>query len=559
MGHVSSEKYTSFLEKLVRFTHEEPYNKENYVALIHEICNDYNLAKGVTEFYTTPMMEQRGIGESLCDFDNGKGTRILLRLRIITSAKAVIIGTIYVDANGDEYDDTDIAQLDLMFRIILGFVSRMRLIRKVEEFGFYDMDGYRNYRAFARFLDVRNTENKLGGMIAFHYDMHNFGIINREIGRANSDIVMHQYYNLLNRTIGEDGIIARLGGDKFIGIFKPELKDKIVKIFLGTNIGYGDESGNKVRVAVGAGLYELPNPFMMKVYGDIMDKIMMASGIAKKKPNGGVVVYDDSMQAEKERVKRIQSEFTNAIQNEEFAVYYQPKVDVNTGRLVGAEALARWIKEGRIVPPMEFIPILELNSLISKLDFYMLDHVCADIRRWLDEGKDVVRVSVNFSRKNLIDADLVKGIINVIDSHNVPHEYVEIELTETTEDIHFNDLRCVVNSLREKGVFVTVDDFGVGYSSINLIREVPWDVLKVDKGFVPEKMDDDNTANKLFAHVVGIVHDIGIECVIEGVETKEQLEIIKKNNCRIVQGYYFDKPLPKTDFEERLYKKVYNI
>lgn len=234
-------------------------------------------------------------------------------------------------------------------------------------------------------------------------------------------------------------------------------------------------------------------------------------------------------------------------------------MDVNTGRLVGAEALARWIKDGRVVPPIEFVPVLELNSLISKLDFYMLDHVCADIRRWLDEGKDVVRVSVNFSRKNLIDADLVKGIINVIDSHNVPHEYVEIELTETTEDIHFNDLRCVVNSLREKGVFVTVDDFGVGYSSINLIREVPWDVLKVDKGFVPEKMDDENTANKLFSHVVGIVHDIGIECVIEGVETKEQLEIIKKNNCRIVQGYYFDKPLPKTDFEERLYKKVYNI
>lgn len=121
MGHVSNEKYISFLEKLVRFTHEEPYNKENYVALIREICNDYNLAKGVTEFYTTPMMEQRGIGESLCDFDNGKGTRILLRLRIITSAKAVIIGTIYVEANGDEYDETDVQQLDLMFRIIIGF------------------------------------------------------------------------------------------------------------------------------------------------------------------------------------------------------------------------------------------------------------------------------------------------------------------------------------------------------------------------------------------------------------------------------------------------------
>ena len=208
---------------------------------------------------------------------------------------------------------------------------------------------------------------------------------------------------------------------------------------------------------------------------------------------------------------------------------------------------------------MEFIPVLEMNSLISKLDFYMLEHVCKHLRKWLDDGKDPVRVSVNFSRKNLIDINLTDSIIEVIDRYNVPHEYIEVELTETTEDVLFSDLRRVVNGLRERGVFATVDDFGVGYSSINLIREIPWDVLKVDKSFVPEKIEDENISNKMFAHVVGIAHDIGLECVVEGVETKEQIEILKKNGCKIAQGYYFDKPLPKPDFEERLDKKTYDL
>ena len=266
------------------------------------------------------------------------------------------------------------------------------------------------------------------------------------------------------------------------------------------------------------------------------------------------------MKSEREHVKKIQAEFRNGLEKEEFAVYYQPKVNVETREIIGCEALCRWIKDGIIVPPMEFIPILERNMYICDLDFYMLDHVCSHIRHWMDLGNEPIRASVNFSRKHLVNVDLVDHIISVIDKHNVPHEFVEIEFTETTTDVTFNDLKRVVCALQAQGVWSAVDDFGDGYSSHKLIREIPWDVLKIDKSIVPEELGDYNSLErKMFRHVIALAQDIGLKCVIEGVETKDQVEIMKKNNCLIAQGYYFDKPLPREEFEARVKRKVYPL
>jgi EAL domain-containing protein (putative c-di-GMP-specific phosphodiesterase class I) len=290
-----------------------------------------------------------------------------------------------------------------------------------------------------------------------------------------------------------------------------------------------------------------------------MDKIMLAGNIAKHHEGGSVVFYDDKMKSDRERVKKVQTDFLTALDKEEFAVYYQPKIDIEKGEIAGAEALCRWIKDDSVIPPMSFIPILEMNTYICDLDFYMLDHVCSHIRKWLDEGRQVVRVSVNLSRKHLVDVDLLDHIISIIDKHQVPHEYIEVELTETTTDVMFGDLRRVVCGLQAQGVWTAVDDFGAGYSSLNLIREIPWNVLKVDKSIVPTHDRDNNVGNKMFGHVVSLAHDIGLECVVEGVETKEQLEILKQNRCKIVQGYYFDRPLPLPEFEKRLERKTYEV
>lgn len=557
MSCVSKEKYASYLERMVRVTHSQPVDRDAYVQLITEICKDYKLTKGMTEFYITPMMEQRGIGEVFCDFDNGKSTKVLLRIRIVSTSKAVIIGTLY--SNPDEYvhEDVDVQQLDSMLRIILGYVSRVRLIKKLEEFGFSDLDGYRNFRAFARFMDVNNAENKLGGKVSFYIDLHNFTLINQEIGRENGDIVMRKYYELLSDTIGETGIIIRLGGDRFIGVFDRGVQDDVFRIFSGANIAYDVTGQQRVNVSVAAGIYALPIPYMLKSYGDIMDKIMLAGNVAKRHDGERIVTYGEKMKSESDHVKMIQSAFMGALKNEEFIIHYQPKVDIETKQIVGAEALCRWQRDGRVIPPDEFIPILELNTFVSDLDFYVLDHVCRDMVRWLNEGRKPVRVSVNFSRKHLVDINLTDHIITIIDKYNIPHDLIEIELTETTSDVMFSDLRRIVSSLQREGVKTAVDDFGVGYSSLNLIRDIPWDVLKIDKSFVPETEDDSNISNVMFRHLISLAHDMGLECVVEGVETDEQLKIMRKNSCRIAQGFFFDHPLSVDEFEDRLVNKTY--
>ena len=335
----SKDMYISLLDRLVYVTHAEPYDREAYVSVIGEICKTYNLAKGDTEFYMTPMMEKKGIGENFCDFDNGKGTKVILRIRIVSQSKAVIIMTIYGEEGEPERSEDELAELDTMARIITGFVTRRRLIRMMQEFGFTDLDGYLNFRAFNRYIDVENSENRLGGKIAFHIDLHNFTMVNQEVGRANGDIVLKKYYTMIKDAIGDKGIIIRLGGDKFIGIFDRSVKRKVYDIFSGTAVPYGDSDDGKIVISAAAGIYMLPNPFLLKSPGDIMDKIMIAGDTAKRQASESIVVYDDRMKSEKAHVKKVQSEFRNALENEEFAVFYQPKVDIESRTIVGSEAL----------------------------------------------------------------------------------------------------------------------------------------------------------------------------------------------------------------------------
>ena len=190
----------------------------------------------------------------------------------------------------------------------------------------------------------------------------------------------------------------------------------------------------------------------------------------------------------------------------------------------------------------------------------MLDRVCADIARWMNEGKKAVRISVNLSRKHMVNANLLQSILKIIDRHNVPHSCIEIELTETTTDVEFSDLKRVVNGLQRVGIYTSVDDFGIGYSSLNLIREVPWNVIKVDRSFLPIDDDnDDKTRTIMFKYIVAMARDLGIECIVEGVETEKQLEVLKDNKCDFAQGFFFDKPLPVRDFENRMMTHCYKV
>ena len=553
------DRFAEFLERLIRTTHTvEDFDREKYVEVVKDICEYYGICKGVSEFYPSMSLERLGQGEVFCDYDNGEGEKVALLIRVVSKTKAVVKGTLYIRADDDDFDEETSDKLYVLLSVILSFISFGRLQRVVEEFGFRDETGFYNYRAFARYLDLQNEEGTLVGKLAFNADLHNFTLVNQEIGRLNGDIVLENYYNFITEIVGDEGIVCRLGGDKFVGIVTEDRRDRLFQAFEGEPIEFGDSAGRRVVVSASAGVFKIPNSFVLTSLGDIMDKIMLSCIIAKKN-DSSVVMYDQSMNNMNERAKWVQRKFRDALVRDEFKAFYQPKVDITKGEVVGAEALCRWFHEGGIIPPIDFIPVLEQGMDICDLDFYMLDRVCKDIRRWLDEGREVVKVSVNLSRKHLVDVDLLKHIMGIIDSNDVPHQYIEIELTETTTDVQFRDLKRVVTGLRREGVSTAVDDFGIGYSSLNLIREVPWDVIKVDKNFLPLDGESENSiTNIMFRHVIAMAHDMGIKCVVEGVETKEQLELLRKNECYLAQGFYYDKPLPVEDFEKRLNNKKYD-
>ncbi len=203
-----------------------------------------------------------------------------------------------------------------------------------------------------------------------------------------------------------------------------------------------------------------------------MDYVSVAMNISKNVQHVQFLSYDENLMMQMKNKKVVEAMFSDAIAREEFVVYYQPKVRLREYDLAGAEALCRWKRGGEMIPPDRFVPILEQSKAICTLDFYMLEHVCRDIRQWIDEGRDVVKISVNLSRRHMGDSELLGNILSIIDKYEVPHQYIEIELTETTTDVAFYDLKSIVFGLQEQGISTSVDDFGVVYSSLNLITPV---------------------------------------------------------------------------------------
>ena len=532
-------------------------NREDLYAVLKKLCILLRVDKGVISFYQSPTHEKLGRGDTFVCYDSGKPSVEKRSIRMFTSTMMIGISSVYQEEGAEPWTEEESERIEMIQNMMLLHLNKVRLGAVVEKLTFLDDDGYFNSRYFVSNLEKLGHAGSLKGKVVFRFNLRHFSLINHQIGRAAGDLAMRNFFSLVQETGGEGCIAARMGGDNFLLLCDEKNRMAVEKVLLGAPVVFDSNTSERVAISATAGAMIIPEHFEFSEANDIMDKVTSTFQDASRN-NVEILYCDDDMMAEKERIMRIQQLFPIALEREEFLVYYQPKIDVFGNVLAGAEALCRWYHGGKIVPPLEFIPVLERNFDICKLDFYMLDHVCQDIRRWLDEGKEVVRVSVNLSRKHMMDADLYNRIVEIVDRNNVPHKYIEIELTETTTDVEFRDLKRVVNGLQSSGIFTSVDDFGIGYSSLNLIREIPWNVLKVDKSFLPTESENEmSRSSVMFKHVVAMAHELGLECVAEGVETKEQISLLKKNSCNIAQGFYFDRPLPVEDFEKRLEARRY--
>lgn len=453
------------------------------------------------------------------------------------------------------WSEVEIEKINILEKMLYSFYLRFQAMSAAEKMKFRDQQfPVWNISYFNKLVAKQIDAGRIEKYAACYFNLKGFSTVNQAIGRANGTKAMINFIKNLEEELTEDECICRIGGDNFIILFYIEKLDFVMEYLQGIDIFYDEKEEKKVTVSASAGYYVVTAEDAVQQPNDIIDKISAALNIARNVEKLPYVFYNETMKKHINNVKQVEGSFLKALENEEFLVYYQPKVDLKDYRLAGAEALCRWMKDGQLIPPDSFIPILEQSRAICKLDFYVLEHVCRDMRRWMQEGKELVRISVNLSRRHLEDDNLLEHLFSIIDEYQIPHQYLEIELTETTIDVEFQDLKRIVNGLQNKGISTSVDDFGVGYSSLNLIEEMSWNILKVDKSFLPQQERKNARKSVMLKYIIALAQNLGLECIAEGVENIEQVRMLKENNCYLAQGFYFDRPLPVAEFEKKLRK-----
>jgi diguanylate cyclase (GGDEF)-like protein len=441
---------------------------------------------------------------------------------------------------------------DDMF-IILG---RSRLMSAIHYASQTDtMTGAPNTAQLVHHSIELKAKNKLQNFSGLFLNLKNYKYINQSKTPAVGDMGITSFTRSVMAMCHDDEMIARLGGDNFFVLVKKENRDTFVKALSSMNVTVTVPHGPAIPLTIQSriGVYDIQPQ-------DSMNEIMHCSSVALNEtrlhPGNDVVYFTKKMLEDAYHEKEISSLFHEALRRKEYIVYYQPKVSVKDQKLCGCEALVRWMRNGQIIPPSEFLPILEKETSICLLDFYVFRKVCEDIRSWIDAGIEPVRVSSNFSRHHLGNPNLTEDTLAIMKEYRIDSKYIEIELTETS---NFEDkvaMQKFVNGLRQHGITVSIDDFGTGYSTFAAIKDLNVNVIKLDKSLLDHIGDEKYHDEVVIKNMVNMINELHLEVVAEGVENSKQLDFLQNAKCSIIQGFIFDKPLSKEDFEKRLSNKI---
>ena len=286
----------------------------------------------------------------------------------------------------------------------------------------------------------------------------------------------------------------------------------------------------------------------------VADAAKMAQALCTNKQGTEIVIYTDKMHDDLSWGNYIKAYVETAIEEDEFVVYLQPKFDIKSEKIKGAEALIRWnYKNKEFLPPYRFIPFFEKDGSIAQIDDIVLKKVCAALARWKKEGKSLYPISVNLSRSRLYDENLIEDLVGIVDSYGVDHNLIDFELTESATYDNMEHMLNVLEELRARGFKISMDDFGTGYSSLSLLTKMPIDTLKIDKSFVDTITGSGQRQEDMIVlrHIVSLAKELGFVCLAEGAESKSQVDSLRQLGCEVIQGYYYSKPIPIADYEEK--------
>lgn len=287
---------------------------------------------------------------------------------------------------------------------------------------------------------------------------------------------------------------------------------------------------------------------------DMYDNAKLATKICKGSYIQNYAFYQDEMSQDLIQEQRIVNMTRSALQEEKFVLFLQPKYDIQEGKFAGAEVLVRWkASDQKMISPGEFIPIFERNGFIMKLDFYVWEHACKLLRSWLDKGYDPMPISVNVSRVSVYNPKLVEVISDLVATYNIPPELFQLELTESAYTSNPYMIREAMKDLQKRGFTILMDDFGSGYSSLNVLKDIAVDVLKIDMKFMSDT-EIPGRGENILASVVNMAKVLEMPVIAEGVEKESQVRFLKNIGCEYVQGYYYAKPMPAEEYEKMLFR-----
>ena len=489
---------------------------------IRENIDDISMADDAHRVYSN--LTIKSSPDVIGVFSDSRKIRILYECELIDDKARAIIN-----------DDIDAMDKETLYKVAL----------------FDPITDHYNWYHLVPFLEMP-ADKDIQDYAFVHFDIKEFRVINEVYGHIAANEVLKNVVKAMNDA---DFVYAsaRCHNDNFAMMIKdmPEKEtiERLTEFFEG--ISHLNEDPN-YKIFYRCGF--VPMQRAMLLGNRVADAGKLAQKLGVKHNETEIIVYTEKMYNDSLWGNYIKAYLDTAIENDEFVVYMQPKFDIKTEKIKGAEALIRWNYKNKVfLGPGRFIPFFEKDGSIGKIDDIVLRKVCEAFEKWRKEGKILYPVSVNLSRDRLYDVNLVKHLTEIVDSYGVYHDLIDFELTESASYDNTDQMIRVLNELRDEGFKISMDDFGTGYSSFSLLTQMPLDTLKIDKSFV-DKVGIENAHKQDIAvirHIISLAKELGFVGLAEGAEKRSQIDELKSLGCDVIQGYYFSKPIPVEEYENK--------
>lgn len=454
--------------------------------------------------------------------------------------------------------------ITLTFALLITFVmlSSFRHRRKLEQIAYVDpVTGGNTIQKFYEEAQGMLARPDRPQYALIYTNIEKFKVFNEQFGRHSCDEMLRAIQHGISTNLKPGESMGRLYSDNFCVWAEYPGEAALVERFKDWYQTASQYISGKDAVwlmpVLEFGVYVVSNDTLLMEQMVDRAKLSLQGGRREMQGRGKMhyAIYDDATRKRLFREKHLEDMMEQALEDNEFQVYIQPKYCVGSETIGGAEALVRWQSstDGMIYPD-EFISLFEKNGFIIQLDLWVFEQVCISLRRWLDQGLEPVKISVNCSRIHLKNPDFLSFYIEACQRHQVPPRYLEIELTENVVFEDVEHLTRIINDIHGAGFGCSMDDFGSGYSSLNMIQDIPVDTIKLDKVFFRNDSKDISRTTSVIGSIMSMAKALKMEIVAEGVEERFQVDMLKSLNCDYIQGYYFAKPMPISDFEALAFK-----